>query len=269
MFKKTVNILFAGLILAGFSLTSACDGSGSSTSSSDTTFLESGVKFTYLEKGNGPKVDSLKRVTTHINLMVGNDTVWSTREPGQDVFKFFAKKTSLIDGFDEAVMYAKEGDRLSIIVPPELGYKDKPNGPIPANSTLHFDITFLEVENPKQFLSEVLIPVYQANGVEGMIEHYKGLDADSASYYLDMEEWYKVSNTIYRTGEFKDGVVLWDYVLNEVKDLRGYYLMAQAHQNLDQIDDAISCLETGIEVANDTTGMGFVKSYLEQLNNLK
>ncbi|MFY0594396.1 FKBP-type peptidyl-prolyl cis-trans isomerase [Roseivirga sp.] len=269
MFKKAVNTLFACLIIAGLSFTNSCDSMGSSSSSSDTTFLESGVKYVYLERGDGPEVDSLKRVTTHINLMVGTDTVWSTREPGGDVFKFFAKKTSLIDGFDEAVMYAKQGDRLSIIVPPELGYKDQPNGPIPANSTLHFDIAFLEVEDPKIFLSEELLPVYQDSGIEGMLAHYKTLNADSSKFYLEMEEWYKVSNTIYRTGEFNDGIALWDYVLEEVGDLRGYYLKAQAHQNLGDINDAITCLEEGIEVASDTTGMGFVQSYLAQLNNLK
>lgn len=270
MFKKSINLLFACLIITGIAFTSACEsGNGSSGSDSDTTFLESGVKFIYLERGDGLEVDSLMHVTTHINLMVGEDTVWSTVGPGQQKFAFDAQKTSLIPGFDEAVMYAKKGDRMLIVVPPELGYGDEPNGAIPANSTLTFDIDFLDVEKPKIFLSEVLFPVYQTSGVDGLIKHYQSLDLDSTTYEMGQQEWYVLSDKIFRAGDFEQAAAFWEFRLKEIDDLGGYYMMAQAHQNLGDIDKAISCVETGMEVAQDTVGMQFVKSYLEELITLK
>lgn len=269
MLKKTLNLCFILLFTSLAAFTSSCSGDSASGSTSDTTFLESGVKFIYLERGDGLEVDSLMHVTTHINLMVGEDTVWSTVGPGQQKFAFDAQKSSLIAGFDEAVMYAKKGDRMLIIIPPELGYGAQPNGAIPANSTLTFDIDFLDVEMPKIFLSEVLFPVYQTGGVDGLINHYQSLDLDSATYEMGQEEWYVLNDKIFRAGDYEEVTAFWEFRLKEIDDLRGYYMMAQAHQNLGNIDKAISCVETGMEVAQDTSGMQFVKSYLEQLITLK
>lgn len=271
MFKKTITFSFACLILSVFTLTSGCSGSASSGSDSDTTFLESGVKYIYLERGDkdAPKVDSLTHVTTHINLIIEEDTVWSTYSPGQREFEFDAQKTSLIKGFDELVMHARKGDRILAVIPPELGYGPEGNGPsIPGNSTLVFDIDFLNVENPKISLSDVLYAVYQKDGVESMLEHYQNLTLDSATYKMDMREWYTLSDKMLREGAFDKAITMWDFRLKEIPDLGGHYMKAQACQNLGQIDVAITTLEKGIEVAQDTAGLQFVNRYLEQLKAL-
>lgn len=269
MLKKSINLLFASLFIAGLAFTNACDSGSTSNSSSDTTFLASGVKYTYLVEGNGRKVDSLTRVTTHINLMVGADTLWTTRYPTPQTFAFDAKRTSLIDGFDEVVMYAKAGDRLSIIIPPELGYKDKANGDIPANSTLHFDIEFLDVEAPKTFLSDVLYPVFEEKGMDSMIDHYQSMDLDSGTYRLEQQEWHAMARKMSQAGAFQDLAQMWEFRLKEVGDVQGYYTLAQAHERLGNIDKAISSLETCKEVVADTTGMQFVDQYLASLQELK
>ena len=90
----------------------------------------------------------ISKVVSHVNLMVGEDTIWNTYDP-LNKLQFTAKVTSLIKGFDEAVMYARQGDRLMIVIPPELGYGKEGRAPVvPPNATLHFDIDFLEVEAP-------------------------------------------------------------------------------------------------------------------------
>jgi len=52
---------------------------------------------------------------------------------------------TVIKGWDEAVLSMKVGGKRRIIVPPELGYGDKPKGPIPGGSTLYFDVELLKV----------------------------------------------------------------------------------------------------------------------------
>ena len=52
---------------------------------------------------------------------------------------------TVIKGWDEAVLSMKVGGKRRIIVPPELGYGDKPKGPIPGGSTLYFDVELMKV----------------------------------------------------------------------------------------------------------------------------
>jgi len=136
------------MFLAVMAASVACSGSGAKGGVNDTIYLESGVKYLYMNKGEGLAVDSGSQVVSHINLMVGEDTIWNTYNP-EDKLEFTAKVTSLIAGFDEAVMFARQGDRLMIVIPPELGYGAEGRPPVvPPNATLLFDIDFLEVEAP-------------------------------------------------------------------------------------------------------------------------
>ena len=46
----------------------------------------------------------------------------------------------VIKGWDEALLSMKVGERRQIVVPPNLGYGNRNIGPIPAGSTLYFDV---------------------------------------------------------------------------------------------------------------------------------
>lgn len=266
MLKATLNSCFSLLLLSSILLLSSCGGESASQSNQDTVFLASGVKYLYLEKGDGPQIDSLSRVSTHINLMVGGDTVWSTYAEGQQIFEFDAKRTSLIKGFDEVVMYGREGDRILAIIPPELGYGERGAGEdIPPNATLFFDLDMIKVAEPKIFLADVLYPVYEANGIEEMVKHYQGLDLDTATYRFEMAEWFNLHRKMMQEEKFVDAVALWDFKLTETDDLGAFYSKAQAQEKLGKKEEAISTLNTGLTTASDTTNAGALRDYIKRL----
>lgn len=245
----------------------ACSNPGSSSrQSGDTLFLASGVKYLFIEKGDGPVVDSLKEVTTHINLMINGDqdTAWTTYGDSPRPFSFVAKQTSLIQGFDEVIMYAREGDRILAIIPPELGYGARGSGPaIPPNSTLYFDIDFLKVNTPRQIASDVLFEAWTASGVDGIKSRYAEIKDDTDNYKVDDEEWYKLSVSLADNKAWDDIVSMWDYKLDESFLLGGYYYQARACDSLGQLSKAISILEKAVEL--DETQNPNIKGYLESL----
>ncbi|WP_299890619.1 peptidylprolyl isomerase [uncultured Lacinutrix sp.] len=55
-------------------------------------------------------------------------------------------KATLIPGFREAFLKMKTGDKVKVFIPSHLGYGSAPNGPIPGNSNLIFDIELVEIK---------------------------------------------------------------------------------------------------------------------------
>ncbi|MCE7994342.1 MAG: hypothetical protein HEP71_20315 [Roseivirga sp.] len=260
--------LALALVLIVFSGLAGCSGDSGGEVLADTVQLESGVEYIYLKRGSGLKVDTGSHVTTHINLIVGQDTIWSTYAEGEEQFEFDAKKTSLIKGFDEVVMYAREGDRLLAIIPPELGYGEEGAGDVvPPNATLKFDLDFLKVEEPRIFLSDVLYDKLKAEGAEAALAEYQTFKYDSINYNISNREWFVLHRKIMRDSAYQDAIVIWEARLAERPDLNGYYNMATAYDSLGQQDEALRVLETSLTSGADTTGSGFIKRYIDRLKS--
>ena len=58
----------------------------------------------------------------------------------------------VIKGWTEGLTYVKEGGKIQLYIPAELGYGKRGTGPIPGNSTLIFDIELVKVSKaaPKE-----------------------------------------------------------------------------------------------------------------------
>lgn len=61
-------------------------------------------------------------------------------------FKFVLGSGQVIAGWDEGLVGMKVGDKKTLTIPPEKGYGSRAVGPIPANSTLIFDVELVGIE---------------------------------------------------------------------------------------------------------------------------
>lgn len=104
---------------------------------------ESGLQYKIEVEGTGisPELSDTVEVNYEGRLIDG--TVFdSSYERGESI-KF--PLNGVIRGWGEGLTYVKEGGRIQLYIPSELGYGERGTGPIPGNSTLIFDVELIKV----------------------------------------------------------------------------------------------------------------------------
>lgn len=105
--------------------------------------LGSGLQYEILEAGDGPIPAAEDQVVVHYRgTLVDGTTFDSSYDRGTPVTLGLQR---VIKGWTEALQLMPVGSKWRLVIPPELGYGERAGGPIPANSTLLFDVELLEI----------------------------------------------------------------------------------------------------------------------------
>lgn len=104
----------------------------------------SGLEYTITSKGNGRLAQKGDNVKVHYTGKFTNDTIFDSSVKRGMPFEFMLGRGRVIKGWDEGISYLHIGDKATFVIPPTIGYGDQESGPIPANSTLIFDVELVD-----------------------------------------------------------------------------------------------------------------------------
>lgn len=111
--------------------------------------LPGGLKYAVLQEGSGPAAEH-QQVSVHYTGWLQDGTKFdSSRDRGQP-FEFVLGHGDVIKGWDEGVKGMQVGEKRQLVVPPAMGYGERgtPDGTIPPNATLIFEVELLGLGAP-------------------------------------------------------------------------------------------------------------------------
>lgn len=102
------------------------------------TYQTKSNMFTVVKEGTGASPTATDIVLIKYKGTLADGTVFDQNEQAP------LPVSQSVPGFRDALIKMKKGGKYKVVIPPELGYGDKAAGPIPANSTLYFEIELLD-----------------------------------------------------------------------------------------------------------------------------
>ncbi len=104
----------------------------------------SGLYYIETKAGTGAQAVAGKMVSVHYTGKLLDGTVFDS-SAGRNPIDFVLGVGQVIPGWDEGIALMKEGGEASLIIPSSLAYGPSGSGPIPAYSTLVFDVQLVYV----------------------------------------------------------------------------------------------------------------------------
>lgn len=138
-----IRIRFLYVLLTLFSVT------GMSIGSVNAGHPSAKINSTDLVIGTGAEAIRHTQVSVLYTGWLMDGTKFDSSSDREKPFIFTLASGQVIQGWDMGVTGMKVGGKRELIIPPELAYGDKESGPIPAKSTLRFEVELVSVEPPK------------------------------------------------------------------------------------------------------------------------
>jgi hypothetical protein len=154
----------------------------------DTVTTASGLKYIVVEKGNGAKAEAGKQVSVNYAGYLPDGKEFDNSYKRGKPIKFILGKGQVIKGWDEGISLMNVGDKLRLIIPPDLGYgASGAGGVIPANATLIFDTQLMGVGDPKLSIADTLLLTIFEKGIDSAVIQYHNLYKTNKNDY-DFDE---------------------------------------------------------------------------------
>ena len=108
---------------------------------------DSGLRYKYINKGNGKKAEKGKTVSVHYSGSLENGKIFDNSYGRKKPIEFPLGMGHVIEGWDEGIALLQVGDKARFVIPSYLGYGSSgAGGVIPPNATLIFDVELMDVK---------------------------------------------------------------------------------------------------------------------------
>ncbi|TGL18871.1 FKBP-type peptidyl-prolyl cis-trans isomerase [Leptospira yanagawae] len=98
------------------------------------------------KQGLGKEAIRGTTVVVHYTGKLTNGKVFDSSLDRGEPFSFQLGQGRVIQGWERGILGMKEGGKRKLTIPPQYGYGAREMGPIPANSTLIFDVELIKVK---------------------------------------------------------------------------------------------------------------------------
>ncbi|EIZ78617.1 peptidylprolyl isomerase, FKBP-type [Novosphingobium sp. Rr 2-17] len=115
------------------------------------------VKVDSLTPGAGDKVPEHAMVLVNYKGMLQDGTVFDEAQ------RSALPLDEVVPGFSQGIVGMQRGGKYRVTIPPQLGYGAQASGPIPANSTLVFEIELIDFKTPQE-ISQLMAQMAQQQG---------------------------------------------------------------------------------------------------------
>jgi FKBP-type peptidyl-prolyl cis-trans isomerase len=108
---------------------------------------ERGLRYQFLQQGNGKKAEKGKGVSVHYKGTLADGTVFDSSYQRKQPIDFTLGVGQVIQGWDEGIQLLKVGDKARFVIPSHLAYGSQgAGGVIPPDAILIFDVELMDVK---------------------------------------------------------------------------------------------------------------------------
>jgi FKBP-type peptidyl-prolyl cis-trans isomerase len=119
--------------------------------------IRPGLTKKLVRPGHGSKPTAGQQVQVHYTGTLEDGRVFdSSRARGQPL-KFMLGTSQVVLGWDLGIAEMLVGETAVLTVPPDYGYGNRPTGPIPAGSTLTFEVELMSASDLKPEIPTVFV----------------------------------------------------------------------------------------------------------------
>jgi peptidylprolyl isomerase len=108
--------------------------------------LASGLQYEDIVVGSGKMAEPGMNVSVHYTGTLTDGTQFDTSRDSGRPLQFQLGSGRVITGWEEGIKGMRIGGKRKLIVPPDLGYGARGNGPVPPNATMIFDLELVDVQ---------------------------------------------------------------------------------------------------------------------------